>query len=65
LGSKFRVTQQRGKPIDSELAELVFATVHPASILRAPDDESRHLEMQRFTDDLKAVVTALRKRRAA
>jgi len=59
------VTQQRGKPIDSELAELVFATVHPSSILRAPDDESRHLEMQRFTDDLKAVAAALRRRKAA
>ena len=65
LGSKFRVTQQRGKPIDSGLAELVFATVHPSSILRAPDDESRHLEMQRFTDDLKAVAAALRRRKAA
>ena len=65
FGSKFRVTQQRGKPIDSGLAELVFATVHPSSILRAPDDESRHLEMQRFTDDLKAVAAALRRRKAA
>ena len=65
FGSKFRVTQERGKPIDSGLAELVFATVHPSSILRAPDDESRHLEMQRFTDDLKAVAAALRRRKAA
>ena len=65
LGSKFRVTQQRGQPIDSDLAEFVFATVHPSSILRAPDDEARHTEMQRFIDDLKAVAGVLRRRRAA
>ena len=65
LGGSFRVMQQRGKPIESDLAEFVFATVHPSSILRSPDDETRHLEMQRFIDDLGNVVRALRGRLAA
>src|SRR5437667_909114 len=50
LGKKFRVTQERGKILASELAPRVLATVHPSSILRAPDDESRHVEMRRFID---------------
>src|SRR5205085_3804135 len=53
LGSKFRVSQQRGQLMPSPLAPHVLATVHPSSILRAPDDESRHIEMDRFIDDLK------------
>ncbi|HET7112358.1 MAG TPA: UdgX family uracil-DNA binding protein, partial [Pyrinomonadaceae bacterium] len=44
LGSQFRVTKQRGQFIESTLAPYVMATVHPSSILRAPDDETRHLE---------------------
>jgi uracil-DNA glycosylase len=59
LGRAFRVTARRGQPIASPLAPLVIATVHPSSILRAPDDESRHREMEQFTDDLRAVATAL------
>ncbi len=42
LGRDFRVTQHRGEFIESPLAPFVMATVHPASILRAPDDETRH-----------------------
>ena len=53
LGPKFRVTKQRGEFIESTLAPYVMATVHPSSILRAPDDETRHLEHRRFVDDLK------------
>ena len=56
LGPKFRVTQHRGEFIDSSLAPQVMATVHPSSILRAPDDDTRHLETQRFTDDLKKIA---------
>src|SRR5581483_9034409 len=44
-GRDFRVTQQRGQLIPSPLARYVVATVHPSSILRAPDQESRHREM--------------------
>jgi DNA polymerase len=56
LGKKFRVTQDRGKIFASPLAPRVMATVHPSSILRAPDDESRHVEMHRFIDDMKRVA---------
>jgi uracil-DNA glycosylase len=59
LGRQFKVTAQRGEFIPSPLAPLVLATVHPSSILRAPDEESRHREMQRFTDDLRTIARAL------
>jgi len=61
LGRGFKVTAQRGAFIPSPLAPLVLATVHPSSILRAPDDESRHREMRQFTDDLKTVAKALKR----
>ena len=53
LGRDFRVTQHRGELMKSSLAPFIMATVHPSSILRAPDEESRHAEMERFIDDLK------------
>src|SRR5207248_2455658 len=59
LGAKFRVSQQRGQLVPSPLAPHVLATVHPSAILRAPDDESRHAEMERFIDDLKRVARVL------
>jgi uracil-DNA glycosylase family protein len=59
LGKKFKVTQERGRIFASELAPRVMATVHPSSILRAPDDESRHVEMRRFIDDLRKVAEAI------
>jgi uracil-DNA glycosylase family protein len=59
LGKKFRVTRERGKLFASPLAARVMATVHPSSILRAPDDETRHLEMKRFIDDLRRVAEVL------
>ncbi len=59
LGKDFRVSQQRGQFIESELAEHVIATVHPSSILRAPDDETRRLERARFVDDLKKIAKVL------
>jgi DNA polymerase len=55
LGRDFRVTQHRGEFLDSELAPVVIATVHPSSILRAPDEKTRHDEMQRFIADLKKI----------
>src|SRR3954471_24031444 len=61
LGRQFKVTAQRGEFIPSPLAPIVLATVHPSSILRAPDDETRHLEMKRFTDDLRKVARSLKK----
>ena len=59
LGRSFRVSKQRGQIVPSPLAPLVTATVHPSSILRAPDDETRALEMKRFVDDLRGVARAL------
>ena len=60
LGPKFRVTKQRGEMLSSPLAPRITATVHPSSILRAPDDEARRLETARFIADLKKVAAALR-----
>jgi uracil-DNA glycosylase len=60
LGPSFRVTKQRGEFVDSPLAPKVTATVHPSSILRAPDDEARRLETARFIADLKKVAAVLR-----
>ena len=62
LGRQFKVTAHRGEFVASPLAPLVLATVHPSSILRAPDDETRRLEMKRFTDDLRTVARALTKK---
>jgi uracil-DNA glycosylase family protein len=59
LGPDFRVTQRRGEFVESPLAPLVMATVHPSSILRAPDDETRHEEMRRFVADLKKLSRVL------
>lgn len=53
LGRDFRVTQHRGEFVKSPVAPYVMATVHPSSILRTPDDETRHSEMRRFVADLK------------
>ncbi len=61
IGPTFRVSTQRGQLIKgSPLAPLVTATVHPSSILRAPDEEARHREMAQFVADLKKVAARLR-----
>ena len=59
LGSSFRVTQHRGELLDCELAPIVAATVHPSSILRQPDEESRVEERKAFAEDLRVVARAL------
>jgi len=59
LGRNFKVTAQRGAFVPSSLAPLVLATVHPSSILRAPDADARHRETQLFADDLRKVARAL------
>ncbi len=59
LGKSFKVSQQRGTPVESPLAPVVLATVHPSSILRARDDETRRAEMARFVEDLKVVSREL------
>ena len=55
LGKQFRVTQHRGETVKSELAEVVMATVHPSSVLRAPDEE-RAQARRAFFDDIRAVA---------
>jgi uracil-DNA glycosylase len=59
LGRQFRVTQDRGKWVESTLAPYVMATVHPSSILRSPDAETRHAEMAHFVADLRPVAQVL------
>ena len=57
FGPEFRVTTQRGHVFTSmDIAANVLATVHPSSILRARDDESRHSELAKFVADLKRVA---------
>jgi uracil-DNA glycosylase len=60
LGRSFRVTQQRGLFIESDLAPFVTSTVHPSSILRERDDAAREEAMAAFVDDLKKIATVLR-----
>jgi DNA polymerase len=58
FGSSFRVTRERGKLLDSELAPRVMATVHPSSLLRQPDEQSRQREYKLFLKDLCAAGRA-------
>jgi uracil-DNA glycosylase len=53
LGKSFKVTQERGKPLDSELADLVVATIHPSAVLRA---ENRDEMFAGLVDDLRVVA---------
>src|SRR6266567_1401588 len=58
LGPSFRVTRERGKVLSSKVAPRVLATVHPSSLLRQPDEESRQREYKRFVVDLRAALRA-------
>ena len=62
LGREFRVTQHHGDMIDEAepYPHELTATVHPSSILRAPDEESRHREMEQFVKDLRGVAKKLK-----
>ena len=61
LGTDFRVTRHRGEFIEAATPypHQVTATVHPSSILCAPDEETRHQEMGRFIEDLRLVARRL------
>jgi len=59
IARDFRVLRQRGEVMKSPLAPLLAATVHPSSILRAPDHESRHTAMRQFVEDLKTIARHL------
>ena len=65
LGRAFRVTRQRGELLPFGMAPHVLATVHPSSILRAPDEESRRRDFERFVQDLSVVAKLLHQRDAA
>jgi uracil-DNA glycosylase family protein len=58
FGPSFRVTRDRGQVLESELAPKVLATVHPSSLLRQPDEESREREYAHFVADLRAALKA-------
>jgi len=60
-GPGIRVTRDRGRLIESPLAEMLTVTVHPSSILRAPTEEARHEAMKLFIKDLKAIARRLRR----
>lgn len=59
LGRGFRVTRQRGQLVDSPLAPHALGTIHPSSILRAPDEAARQAELAAFVDDLRVVARLL------
>jgi uracil-DNA glycosylase family protein len=61
LGRQFRVTKQRGVPVESDLAPHVIATAHPSSILRQETDEDRAAAMEALVADLKVVAKLLRR----
>jgi uracil-DNA glycosylase family protein len=58
FGPAFRVTRERGKVLSSKLAPRVVATVHPSSLLRQPDEESRQREYAHFVRDLRVALKA-------
>ena len=58
FGPSFRVTRERGKVLASEIATRVLATVHPSSLLRQPDEESRAREYALFVADLRVALKA-------
>jgi len=64
LGKSFKVTERRGQFVEWDRAPLILATVHPSSILRAPDDAARHAAIAGFVSDLKVVAGALATARA-
>lgn len=65
LGRTFSVSRQRGQRVESPLAPYVTATVHPSSILRAPDSKSRELQMRAFIKDLAKIAKLTAHKRAA
>ena len=59
LGKQFRVTKERGRWLESDLAEYVTATIHPSAVLRQRDSDSRHRELAGLVADLKLVASVL------
>ena len=63
LGSSFRLMAERGHPLDSELAPVVVATIHPSSILRGRDGEARQAQRDMLVEDLRVAAEALARTR--
>jgi uracil-DNA glycosylase len=63
LGSQIRIGKDRGRPMESDLAELVTITTHPSAILRSQDDAERRAAMDQFVADLESVALWLREHR--
>jgi uracil-DNA glycosylase family protein len=59
FGRAFRVTRDRGRMVPSPFAPYTLATVHPAALLRAPDEQTRDGEIRRFVEDLRKVAAIL------
>ena len=59
FGRAFRVTRDRGRLVPFALAPRALATVHPSALLRAPDEETRRREIERFIEDLRQVAKLL------
>ena len=60
FGRTFRVTRDRGRLVPFALAPCALATVHPSALLRAPDEETRRREIERFIEDLRQVAAILK-----
>ncbi|MGI8436204.1 MAG: uracil-DNA glycosylase family protein, partial [Chthoniobacterales bacterium] len=65
FGPSFRVTRDRGEILSSELAPRVLATVHPSSLLRQPDEETRAREYDRFVADLRVAAASAEEKKPA
>jgi uracil-DNA glycosylase family protein len=65
LGKNLKVSSQHGQLIPSPLASYATATVHPSFILRAPDEKSRHSQMQSFISDWKKIAALMAQKKAA
>ena len=59
LGSSFALMRERGKRLDSDLAPVVVATIHPSAILRGSDSATRQAQRDMFTEDLRVAASAL------
>jgi DNA polymerase len=64
LGKEFKVTRQRGVPFATAFVPIAMGTVHPSSILRAPDEGARRAEMEAFVEDLRRLRAALERARS-
>ncbi|HEX5176726.1 MAG TPA: UdgX family uracil-DNA binding protein [Chthoniobacteraceae bacterium] len=60
LGPAARVTKDRGRIVHTPFCKRTILTVHPSSLLRAPDEESRRANYALFVRDLGVVAKALR-----